>query len=189
MAGAEIKLYTFENGSYAPCDEETAVVCDENGKYTFSAIIETADYYIKATCPDGYETLTEYIPFGDETELTVHIYHKRDGSLEYPFLINGDENTSSTTSVTIEAGKSVYYTMFDINGATISIDNKDAKLEIIVNGETKEILTGEVLSYVLLTGENESSDTNARVLLLVSMVDSTANGEVNITVVAPEIEE
>ncbi len=190
LKNAELQLYKLENESYVVCGEGT-VVCDANGKYTFTGLEERADYYIKVTCPDGYETEKEYIPFGDETDITIYVNHERDGSLEYPFLVNGDENTSSTTEITVETGKKVYYTIFYIAGATISIDNKDAKVEIIVNSKTEAILTGETLSYQLVSssGSESSNGTTTRVLILVSMADETASGTVNLTITAPEIKE
>ncbi|MBE6664082.1 MAG: carboxypeptidase regulatory-like domain-containing protein [Ruminococcaceae bacterium] len=180
---ASIGLYKYNGTDYEHIE---SVTCDENGKYTFQALTETADYYIKAVCDEGYETQVEYIPFGDETELKIYIYHKRDGSQEYPFLVDAGEGSSSVTTVTIESGKTVCYQIFFVYGTVITIDNGEAKLEIIVNGTTNEILTGTNLSYVL---SGEKPDTNTRVLLVFSMADENASGEVTLTIVAPQVGE
>ena len=176
---ASIELYKYENDAYVLVE---AVTCDANGAYTFTQLTETANYYVKAICNDGYETQKEYLAFNDETELKVHINHKRDGSREYPFLVNGDELSSSTTEITATSA-GTYYTIFYVYGATISIDNANVKVEVIVGGQTVEILTGNVLSFLL----NETNmGTNSRVLLLVS--SASGNDEaVNLVIVAPEI--
>ena len=174
---AKIELYKYENDEYTLIKEAT---CDENGKYTFAGLTEAANYFIKAIFSEEYETQVEYLPFGDETSIDVHINHKRDGSLEYPFLVNGDEPESSTTTVALNAGEDVYYTIFYIQGATIAIDNKDVKLEVIIGGKTVEILTGEVLSYIVNSGD---LGTNSRVLLHLS---SESDAEVKLIITAPK---
>ena len=161
---------------------------DANGKYIFAGLVETADYYIKAIYTEEYETISEYIPFGDETEITVYITHKRDGSQKYPFLVDSEDGTN-TTEVVLEANKEVWYTLFYITGATISIDNQNASVEIYTqtgDGEPVAVttLTGETLSYML----SENYGTTTRVLVKITIKNGEA-GTVNLTYTAPVVED
>lgn len=176
---ASVELYRYENGQYVL--DKTAM-CDENGAYTFANIEEKSNYFVKAICGEDYETQAEYLPFGEETSLKIHVNHKRDGSMEYPFLVHENELESSTKTITLEAEKTVYYTIFFVPGATISIDNKDVKLEIIVGGQTVEILTGEILSYDFVGEVN----TNTKVLL---KFYSSTDAEVELTTIEPKNEQ
>lgn len=181
----KIELYTYDGESYTMVGEGTT---DANGKYIFAGLVETADYYIKAIYTEEYETISEYIPFGDETEITVYITHKRDGSQKYPFLVDSEDGTN-TTEVVLEANKEVWYTLFYITGATISIDNQNASVEIYTqtgDGEPVAVttLTGETLSYVL--GENYGTTT--RVLVKITIKNGEA-GTVNLTYTAPVVED
>ena len=185
QAGASqiVELYRYDGTNYVLAQN---VTCDANGEYVFEDLTETADYYIKAILNDQYETSEEYIPFGDETELTVYINHKRDGSQEYPFLVNSEE--TNETEVILPADGEIWYTLFYISGATISIDNVNASVELYtVTGDGAPVLvatlTGEKLSHIL-----EDGDTTTRLLIKVAM----ANGEadvVTLTHTPPVIEE
>ena len=178
-----VELYKYDGENYVLVEN---VTCDANGEYVFANLTETADYYIKAILNDQYETTQEYIPFGDETELTVYINHKRDGSQEYPFLVNSDE--TNETEVVLGAGQEIWYTTFYVTGATISIDNVNAKVELYtVTGDGAPVLiatlTGEGLTHTL-----EDGDTTTRLLIKVAMANAQAD-VVTLTHTSPVVEE
>lgn len=185
QAGASqiVELYRYDGANYVLAQN---VTCDANGEYVFEDLTEAADYYIKAILNDQYETSEEYIPFGDETEITVYINHKRDGSQEYPFLVNSEE--TNETEVILPADGEIWYTLFYISGATISIDNVNASVELYtVTGDGAPVLvatlTGEKLSHIL-----EDGDTTTRLLIKVAMANGEADA-VTLTHTPPVIEE
>ncbi len=181
-ASVTIELYEKIGEQYTKIATATT---DKDGNYIFDNLTQTADYYLKVVCANGYETQTEYEPFGDENELTVYVNHVRDGSQAYPFLIDAGEENSSTTEVTLD-GTAKWYTLFYIQGAQISIDNGEATVKIYtvtsVDGEPSLIatLTGDALMHTLTS----DLGTTARVLI---SVEGEA-GTVNLSLVTPEVE-
>ena len=178
-----VELYKYDGSKYVLVKNAT---CDANGKYVFEGLVETADYYIKAILNDQYETSEEYIPFGDETELTVHINHKLDGTQKYPFVFNSEG--TNETNVTVIAGGEVWYASKYVAGGTISSDNVLAKVEIYTSiGDGAPVLvatlTGDNLSYVLPDG-----DTTTQILIKVTMTNGEA-GTLTLTQTNPPAEE
>ena len=181
--GVKVELYYLNGTEYQFMGE---YVSGENGVVSFGELIETAKYYVKASYGDDYETVSEYVGFGDENDAIVYITHKRDGSALYPFLVNSDDGTS-TTEVSVLDGEEIWYTLFYITGATISIDNSFATVEIYTSsGEgtpsLTATLTGDTLSHVLTTDYG----TTARILVKVTC---QGGGELNLTYVVPQVEE
>ena len=181
--GATVELYYLNGEEYQLMGEFTS---DENGVVSFGELIETASYYIKANYGEDYETVNEYTPFGDENDTVVYITHKRDGSMLYPFLVDSEGDTNST-EVSVGDGEEVWYTLFYITGATISIDNSFATAEIYIrsgDGEPslQDTLTGDKLSFVLASDYG----TTTRILIKITC---SGGGELNLTYVSPKIEE
>lgn len=159
---------------------------DANGIVSFGELTETAKYFIKASYGEDYEAVDEYIPFGDENDVTVYITHKRDGSMLYPFLVDADSETNST-EVTVGDGGEVWYTLFYITGSTISIDNSLATVEIYTQSgdgapSLQATLSKESLSYVL----ESDYGTTTRVLIKITC---QGGGSLNLAYVTPKIEE
>ena len=182
-AGVTVELYYLNGNEY---ELKGTYTSDENGAVSFGELTETAKYFIKASYGEEYETVNEYTPFGDETTAVVYVTHKRDGSALYPFLVDADSETN-TTEVRVEDGKEVWYTLFYLTGATITVDNASASVEIYTRSGDGEptlqaTLTGESLSYVLASDYG----TTTRVLIKVTC---QGGGTVNLTYVAPQIEE
>lgn len=182
-AGVTVELYYLNGNEY---ELKGTYTSDENGAVSFGELTETAKYFIKASYGEEYETVNEYTPFGDETTAVVYVTHKRDGSALYPFLVDADSETN-TTEVSVEDGKEVWYTLFYLTGATITVDNANASVEIYTRSGDGEptlqaTLTGESLSYVLASDYG----TTTRVLIKVTC---QGGGTVNLTYVAPQIEE
>ena len=182
-AGVTVELYYLNGNEY---ELKGTYTSDENGAVSFGELTETAKYFIKASYGEEYETVNEYTPFGDETTAVVYVTHKRDGSALYPFLVDADSETN-TTEVRVEDGKEVWYTLFYLTGATITVDNASAAVEIYTRSGDGEptlqaTLTGESLSYVLVSDYG----TTTRVLIKVTC---QGGGTVNLTYVAPQIEE
>lgn len=182
-AGVTVELYYLNGNEY---ELQGTYTSDENGAVSFGELTETAKYFIKASYGEEYETVNEYTPFGDETTAVVYVTHKRDGSALYPFLVDADSETN-TTEVRVEDGKEVWYTLFYLTGATITVDNASAAVEIYTRSGDGEptlqaTLTGDNLSYVLVSDYG----TTTRVLIKVTC---QGGGTVNLTYVAPQIEE
>lgn len=182
-AGVTVELYYLNGNEY---ELKGTYTSDENGVVSFGELTETAKYFIKASYGEEYETVNEYTPFGDETTAVVYVTHKRDGSALYPFLVDADSETN-TTEVRVEDEKEVWYTLFYLTGATITVDNASATVEIYTRSGDGEpalqaTLTGESLSYVLASDYG----TTTRVLIKVTC---QGGGTVNLTYVAPQIEE
>ena len=182
-AGVTVELYYLNGNEY---ELKGTYTSDENGAVSFGELTETAKYFIKASYGEEYETVNEYTPFGDETTAVVYVTHKRDGSALYPFLVDAESETN-TTEVRVEDGKEVWYTLFYLTGATITVDNANASVEIYTRSGDSEptlqaTLTGESLSYVLASDYG----TTTRVLIKVTC---QGGGTVNLTYVAPQIEE
>ena len=183
VSGVQIELYEKNGDTYTKI---ATVAADADGKYVFDNIIQTADYYVKAICPSGYETQDEYIPFKDANEITVYINHERDGSREYPFLVDAGEDNVSITEITLD-GTTKCYTAIYIQGTTVSIDNADAiaKIYTVTSSDSQpELLatiTGSALSYTL------SGDLGTTVRVLISVEGES--GETSLTLVTPKIEE
>ena len=182
-AGVTVELYYLNGNEY---ELKGTYTSDENGAVSFGELTETAKYFIKASYGEEYETVNEYTPFGDETTAVVYVTHKRDGSALYPFLVDADSETN-TTEVRVEDGKEVWYTLFYLTGATITVDNASATVEIYTRSGDGEptlqaTLTGESFSYVLASDYG----TTTRVLIKVTC---QGGGTVNLTYVAPQIEE
>ena len=181
-AGVTVELYYLNGNEY---ELKGTYTSDENGAVSFGELTETAKYFIKASYGEEYETVNEYTPFGDETTAVVYVTHKRDGSALYPFLVDADSETN-TTEVRVEDGKEVWYTLFYLTGATITVDNANASVEIYTRSGDGEptlqaTLTGESLSYVLASDYG----TTTRVLIKVTC---QGGGTVNLTYVAPQID-
>lgn len=182
-AGVTVELYYLNGNEY---ELKGTYTSDENGAVSFGELTETAKYFIKASYGEEYETVNEYTPFGDETTAVVYVTHKRDGSALYPFLVDADSETN-TTEVRVEDGKEVWYTLFYLTGATITVDNASAAVEIYTRSGDGEptlqaTLTGDSLSYLLASDYG----TTTRVLIKVTC---QGGGTVNLTYVAPQIEE
>ena len=182
-AGVTVELYYLNGNEY---ELKGTYTSGENGAVSFGELTETAKYFIKASYGEEYETVNEYTPFGDETTAVVYVTHKRDGSALYPFLVDADSETN-TTEVRVEDGKEVWYTLFYLTGATITVDNASAAVEIYTRSGDGEptlqaTLTGDNLSYVLASDYG----TTTRVLIKVTC---QGGGTVNLTYVAPQIEE
>ncbi|MBO5379357.1 MAG: carboxypeptidase regulatory-like domain-containing protein [Clostridia bacterium] len=182
-AGVTVELYYLNGNEY---ELKGTYTSDENGAVNFGELTETAKYFIKASYGEEYETVNEYTPFGDETTAVVYVTHKRDGSALYPFLVDADSE-NNTTEVRVEDGKEVWYTLFYLTGATITVDNASAAVEIYTRSGDGEptlqaTLTGDNLSYVLASDYG----TTTRVLIKVTC---QGGGTVNLTYVAPQIEE
>ncbi len=182
-AGVTVELFYLSGNEYQSMGTYTS---DENGVVNFGELLETASYYIKASYGESYETVNEYTPFGDENDVIVYITHKRDGSALYPFLVDSESDTN-TTEVTVEDGKEVWYTLFYITGATISVDNSFATVEIYARSGDGEpslqaTLTGDNLSYLLASDYG----TTTRILIKITC---PGGGALNLTYVAPKIEE
>ena len=179
----EIELYEYVGTEYKYLNKG---VCGDNGTYTFENLDEKATYYIKAIYGEDYETISTYNAFGDETAITIYVTHKRDGSLMYPYLVDS-EIENNKTEVTLESNKEVWYTLFYITGATVSVDNQNVKAEIYTqtgDGEPVAVttLTGENLEYVL----NGNFGTTTRLLIKFSSSEDTT---LNLTYTAPVVEE
>lgn len=181
--GVTIELYEKNGDEYKRIE---SVASGTNGEVIFANMNQAANYYIKVICEENYETVNEYEPFGDETELTVYVNHVRDGSAEYPFLIASGESDTTTANVTLD-GTIKWYTSFYIQGAQISIDNGDATVKIytVTSAEGEPTLIATLKDDALLHTLSDDLGTTTRVLI---SVEGTT-GNVNLSFVAPEIEE
>ena len=182
-ASVEIELYKKVGDAY---EKVATATTSAEGIFVFENLTQTADYYVKAICPDGYETQVEYTAFGDENEIDVYVNHVRDGSQRYPYLIDSEESNASTTEVTLTSD-GVWYTLFYIQGAQISCDNANATVEIytLTSADGTPTLVTTITDPAVIYTLGDDLGTNARVLVLVKGESGTAK----LTIVFPEIEE
>ena len=181
--GMTVELYEYVNGEYVFVATGTT---NADGEYTFENLVETADYYVKAIYASEYETVKEYESFADEVEMVVYVTHKRDGSQLYPYLVDSESGTN-TTEVVFTEGGDVWYTLFYIQGSTISIDNKDATVTLYrQSGDGAPTLVatiaGESLEHVI----EGDYGTTTRLLIKVTL---NSAGSVNLTYTPPQVEE
>lgn len=183
VASVEIELYKKVGDAY---EKVATATTSAEGIFVFENLTQTADYYVKAICPDGYETQVEYTAFGDENEIDVYVNHVRDGSQRYPYLIDSEESNASTTEVTLTSD-GVWYTLFYIQGAQISCDNANATVEIytLTSADGTPTLVTTITDPAVIYTLGDDLGTNARVLVLVKGESGTAG----LTIVFPEIEE
>ncbi len=85
--GTTVELYKYDTSTW---DYQLVTsTTTKNGIATFENVEVYALYYVKVVAPADYETENEYEPFFyGATSTTVELSHVRDGSLEYPFLID-----------------------------------------------------------------------------------------------------
>lgn len=183
-SSTQVELYKKNGDSYEKILDATT---DADGNYVFENLTQTADYFIKAICQEGYETQMEYMPFGDENEISVYINHVRDGSQMYPFLINSDDESDTSVTEVALVNDGVWYTMFYIQGAQITLDNAAATVEIysLASADAEPVLVATLTGTALTHTLGDDLGTNARALILVK----GESGVANLTIVSPETEE
>ncbi len=108
--GTAVELYKYDTSTWEY--QLVTSTTTKNGIAAFENVEVYAFYYVKVVAPADYETENEYEPFfNGATSTTIELSHVRDGSLEYPFLID-DSYAGGLLydyDFTIGAGETLYF--------------------------------------------------------------------------------